>query len=93
MATVEAGVAALQRVRPDLVVAVGGGSVIDAAKVMRLFHEHPEKSVEDLALPFLDPRKRVADYPRDPHTVRLVAIPTTSGTGSDWAIETPGFSL
>ncbi len=77
------GVALLDRARPDLVVAVGGGSVIDAAKAMRLFHEHPEKSLDDLTLPFLDPRKRVADYPRDAHTVQLVAIPTTSGTGSE----------
>ena len=73
----------LDRARPDLVVAVGGGSVIDAAKAMRLFHEHPEKTLDDLTLPFLDPRKRVADYPRDAHTVRLVAVPTTSGTGSE----------
>jgi len=56
---------------------------MDAAKAMRLFYEHPEKTLDDLTLPFLDPRKRVADYPRDAHTVRLVAIPTTSGTGSE----------
>ena len=77
------GVDLLDRARPDLVVAVGGGSVIDAAKAMRLFHEHPDLSLAALTLPFLDPRKRVAGYPRDPHTVRLVAIPTTSGTGSE----------
>ncbi|HET8561345.1 MAG TPA: bifunctional acetaldehyde-CoA/alcohol dehydrogenase [Marmoricola sp.] len=71
------------RVRPDLVVAVGGGSVIDAAKAMRLFHEHPEKTLDELTLPFLDPRKRIADYPRDTHTVRLAAVPTTAGTGSE----------
>ncbi|WP_219635327.1 iron-containing alcohol dehydrogenase [Nocardioides ungokensis] len=82
-ATIQAGVTLLNRARPDLLVAVGGGSVIDAAKAMRLFHEHPEKSLDDLTLPFLDPRKRVADYPRDSHHVRLVAIPTTSGTGSE----------
>ena len=81
--SVRRGVAVLDRARPDLVVAVGGGSVIDAAKAMRLFHEHPEKTLDDLTLPFLDPRKRVADYPRDAHTVRLVAVPTTSGTGSE----------
>jgi acetaldehyde dehydrogenase/alcohol dehydrogenase len=81
--TVRRGVSLLERARPDLVVAVGGGSVIDAAKAMRLFYEHPEKRLDDLTLPFLDPRKRVADYPRDPHTVRLVAVPTTSGTGSE----------
>ena len=82
-ATIRAGVAVMERARPDLLVAVGGGSVLDAAKVMRLLHEHPERSLDDLTLPFLDPRKRVADYPHDPHRVRLVAIPTTSGTGSE----------
>jgi len=82
-ATVRSGVEMLDRVRPDLIVAVGGGSVIDAAKTMRLFYEHPEKNLDDLTLPFLDPRKRVADYPRDAHTVQLVAVPTTSGTGSE----------
>jgi Alcohol dehydrogenase, class IV len=82
-ATIRAGVDLLQRVRPDLIVAVGGGSVMDAAKAMRLLYEHPELSLEDLTLPFLDPRKRVAVYPRDAHTVQLVAIPTTSGTGSE----------
>jgi acetaldehyde dehydrogenase/alcohol dehydrogenase len=82
-ATIRSGIAMLERARPDLLVAVGGGSVMDAAKAMRLFYEHPEKTLEDLTLPFLDPRKRVADYPRDPHTVHLVAIPTTAGTGSE----------
>ncbi|MGN6131132.1 MAG: bifunctional acetaldehyde-CoA/alcohol dehydrogenase [Nocardioidaceae bacterium] len=77
------GVALMERARPDLLVAVGGGSVIDAAKAMRLFFEHPERTLDDLTLPFLDPRKRVADSPKDPHAVRLVAIPTTAGTGSE----------
>jgi acetaldehyde dehydrogenase/alcohol dehydrogenase len=80
---VERGVALLDRVRPDLVVALGGGSVIDAAKAMRLFHEHPDRTLEGLTLPFLDPRKRIAEFPREPHRVRLVAVPTTSGTGSE----------
>ena len=77
------GVELLDRFRPDLMVAVGGGSVIDAAKAMRLFHEQPTKTLAELTLPFLDPRKRVADYSHRPHSVRLVAIPTTSGTGSE----------
>lgn len=77
------GVAMLDRVRPDLIVALGGGSVIDAAKVMRLLHEHPEVDLDLLALPFLDPRKRVTTFPQQPHSVHLVAIPTTSGTGSE----------
>ncbi|NYD42887.1 bifunctional acetaldehyde-CoA/alcohol dehydrogenase [Nocardioides panaciterrulae] len=83
-ATIRAGVALMDRARPDLLVAVGGGSVLDAAKAMRLFYEHPEQSLEDLTLPFLDPRKRVAEYPHDEvHRVRLVAVPTTAGTGSE----------
>jgi acetaldehyde dehydrogenase/alcohol dehydrogenase len=82
-ATIRRGVALLERARPDLIVAVGGGSVLDAAKAMRLFYEHPERTLDELTLPFLDPRKRIADYPRDPHTVKLVAVPTTAGTGSE----------
>ncbi|HEX3005306.1 MAG TPA: bifunctional acetaldehyde-CoA/alcohol dehydrogenase [Angustibacter sp.] len=80
---VRAGVEALRRARPDLVVAVGGGSVLDAAKAMRLFYEHPDLTLSELTLPFLDPRKRVVTYPTEPHSVRLVAVPTTSGTGSE----------
>ncbi|OBI54886.1 bifunctional acetaldehyde-CoA/alcohol dehydrogenase [Mycobacterium sp. E787] len=82
-ATIRRGVALLQRVQPDLLLAVGGGSVLDAGKAIRLFYEHPEKSLDELTMPFLDPRKRVADYPTDRHRVQLVAIPTTSGTGSE----------
>jgi acetaldehyde dehydrogenase/alcohol dehydrogenase len=83
-ARVRAGVEVLDRVQPDLLVAVGGGSVLDAAKAMRLFHEHPELTMEELTLPFLDARKRVAHYPDDlGHRVRLAAVPTTAGTGSE----------
>ena len=80
---IRSGVDALRRMRPDLLVAVGGGSVLDAGKAMRLFFESPELSVAELALPFLDARKRVARYPRLAHQLRLVAVPTTSGTGSE----------
>ncbi|MGZ6696748.1 MAG: bifunctional acetaldehyde-CoA/alcohol dehydrogenase [Solirubrobacteraceae bacterium] len=82
-AQIRAGVAVLDETHADLIVAVGGGSVIDAAKAMRLFHEHPELSLRELALPFLDARKRVATYPPPGHAVRLVAVPTTAGTGSE----------
>jgi acetaldehyde dehydrogenase/alcohol dehydrogenase len=82
-AVVRRGVDMLIRAQPDLVVAAGGGSVMDAAKVMRLLYEHPDADLVALSLPFLDARKRVADFPQDPHTVRLVAIPTTAGTGSE----------
>ncbi len=82
-ATIRRGVALLERVQPDVLIAVGGGSVLDAGKAMRLFYEHPEKTLDELTMPFLDPRKRVADYPTDRHRLQLVAIPTTSGTGSE----------
>jgi acetaldehyde dehydrogenase/alcohol dehydrogenase len=80
---IRAGVKVLDELRPDLLLAVGGGSVIDAAKAMRLFHESPELTLEELTLPFLDARKRVAQYPQIEHSVRLVALPTTAGTGSE----------
>jgi len=82
-AVVRAGVDYLRSIRPDLIIAVGGGSVIDAAKAMRLFFESPEISLRELTLPFLDARKRVSEYPQIDHQVRLVAMPTTSGTGSE----------
>jgi acetaldehyde dehydrogenase/alcohol dehydrogenase len=80
---IRSGVEALERVNPDLIVAIGGGSVLDAAKAMRLFYENPRLTLQELALPFLDPRKRVAKYPQAQHRVRLIAMPTTAGTGSE----------
>ncbi len=82
-AQVRAGAALLDELQPDLIVAIGGGSVIDAAKVMRLFHESPRLQLNELTLPFLDARKRVAHYPQIEHHAKLVAIPTTAGTGSE----------
>jgi acetaldehyde dehydrogenase / alcohol dehydrogenase len=78
------GVEVLRRERPDQIVAIGGGSVIDAAKAMRLFHAHPDLDFHGLATTFLDPRKRVVEYPKATGPrLRLVAVPTTSGTGSE----------
>ena len=57
--------------------------MIDAAKAIRLFHESPELSLRELSLPFLDARKRVAKYPTIAHSLKLVALPTTAGTGSE----------
>jgi acetaldehyde dehydrogenase/alcohol dehydrogenase len=83
-AQVHAGALTLAATGADLVVAVGGGSVIDAAKAMRLLFEHPELNLGEFALPFLDARKRVAGIPPPPdRRVRLVAVPTTGGTGAE----------
>ncbi len=82
-AQIRAGVAELERADADVIIAVGGGSVMDAAKAMRLFHESPQLSVRELSLPFLDARKRIASFPQVAHALRLVAIPTTAGTGSE----------
>ncbi len=82
-AQVRAGIKVLEGTEPDTIVALGGGSVIDAAKAMRLFWESPQLTMKELALPFLDARKRVAQYPQIQHRVRLVAVPTTAGTGSE----------
>ena len=82
--TILNGVRVLNIYKPDHIIAIGGGSVLDAAKAMRLFYESPETKFEELALPFLDPRKRVAEYPTPPaDRPSLIAIPTTSGTGSE----------
>jgi acetaldehyde dehydrogenase / alcohol dehydrogenase len=82
-AQIRAGVRELERVDADAIIAVGGGSVMDAANAMRLFHESPRLSVRELSLPFLDARKRIASFPQVEHKLRLVAIPTTAGTGSE----------
>jgi acetaldehyde dehydrogenase/alcohol dehydrogenase len=80
---VRAGVRVMDELRPDVLLAIGGGSVLDAAKAIRLFHESPQLTVRELALPFLDARKRVARYPQVRHAAKLVAVPTTAGTGSE----------
>jgi acetaldehyde dehydrogenase/alcohol dehydrogenase len=78
------GVEALNLHRADQIVALGGGSVIDAAKLMKLKYESPEADLEELAAPFLDIRKRVIQFPTvKVNQVRMIAIPTTSGTGSE----------
>ena len=78
------GVEALNFYKADQIIALGGGSVIDAAKIMKLKYESPEADLEYLAAPFLDLRKRVVQYPTEKtNRARLIAISTTSGTGSE----------
>lgn len=68
---------------PDVIIALGGGSAIDAAKGMWLFYEHPDADVEGLKLKFMDIRKRTYKFPKLGTKCKMVAIPTTSGTGSE----------
>jgi acetaldehyde dehydrogenase/alcohol dehydrogenase len=81
--TIMRGVEAMNQFAPDVIIALGGGSAIDAAKGMWLFYEHPETDFEGLRLKFLDIRKRAFVFPNLGKKARLVAIPTTSGTGSE----------
>jgi len=83
LSTVEKGLALMNSFKPDVIVAFGGGSPMDAAKVMWLMYEHPEIEFEGLAMRFMDIRKRVYDLPPLGQKALMVAIPTTSGTGSE----------
>ncbi len=78
------GVAELNVYKPDQIIALGGGAVIDAAKIMKLKYESPQADLEELGAPFLDLRKRVVQFPTEKiNHARLIAISTTSGTGSE----------
>jgi acetaldehyde dehydrogenase / alcohol dehydrogenase len=78
------GVETLNLYKVDQIIALGGGSVIDAAKIMKLKYECPDADLQELAAPFMDIRKRVVEYPTEKvNHARLIAIPTTSGTGSE----------
>lgn len=81
--TIKRGVRALEAFQPDVIIAIGGGSPMDAAKGMWLFYEHPEADVEGLKLKFMDIRKRTYKFPKLGKKAKMVAIPTTSGTGSE----------
>ena len=81
--TIKRGVEAMNKFNPDVIIAIGGGSPMDAAKGMWLFYEHPEADVEGLKLKFMDIRKRTYKFPKLGQKAKMVAIPTTSGTGSE----------
>ncbi|MGW4777486.1 bifunctional acetaldehyde-CoA/alcohol dehydrogenase [Streptomyces filamentosus] len=83
LATVRAGAAAMRDFRPDTIVALGGGSPMDAAKIMWLMYERPEVEFADTKEKFFDIRKRAYTFPKLGEKAKLVAIPTTSGTGSE----------
>ena len=81
--TIKRGVAAIENFKPDVIIALGGGSAIDAAKGMWLFYENPDADLEGLKLKFMDIRKRTYKFPKLGRKCKMVAIPTTSGTGSE----------
>ncbi len=81
--TIKKGVEVMNNFKPDVIIALGGGSPIDAAKGMWLFYEHPDADVEGLKLKFMDIRKRTYKFPKLGTKCKMVAIPTTSGTGSE----------
>ncbi len=81
--TIKKGLEAMKRFKPDVIIALGGGSPIDAAKGMWLFYEHPDADPEGLKLKFMDIRKRTYKFPKLGTKCKMVAIPTTSGTGSE----------
>lgn len=81
--TVERGLNVINTFNPDVIIAIGGGSPMDAAKIMWLLYEHPEIEFESLAMRFMDIRKRVYELPPLGEKALMVCIPTTSGTGSE----------
>ncbi|NCS05866.1 MAG: bifunctional acetaldehyde-CoA/alcohol dehydrogenase [Microcystis aeruginosa G13-07] len=81
--TVERGLNVINTFNPDVIIAIGGGSPMDAAKIIWLLYEHPEIEFESLAMRFMDIRKRVYELPPLGEKALMVCIPTTSGTGSE----------
>lgn len=83
LACARAGAAALEEFAPDVIIAIGGGSAMDAAKIMWIMYEHPEANFSDLAMRFMDIRKRVYTFPKMGEKAIMVCIATSSGTGSE----------
>ncbi|MDF2784409.1 MAG: acetaldehyde dehydrogenase [Pantoea eucrina] len=83
LSIVRKGAEQMHSFRPDVIIALGGGSPMDAAKIMWVMYEHPETHFEELALRFMDIRKRIYTFPKMGVKARMVAITTTSGTGSE----------
>ena len=83
LACAKAGAAQMRAFQPDVIIAVGGGSAMDAAKIMWVMYEHPEADFMDMAMRFVDIRKRVYTFPKMGEKAYFVAVPTTAGTGSE----------
>lgn len=83
LATAKKGAAEMANFKPDTIIALGGGSPMDAAKIMWVLYEHPEVRFEDLAMRFMDIRKRVYKFPTLGEKAMMISIPTSAGTGSE----------
>jgi acetaldehyde dehydrogenase/alcohol dehydrogenase len=83
LSIVTKGLERIKTFRPDVLIAMGGGSPIDATKIMWVMYEHPEITFEGLSQRFMDIRKRIYNVPEQPRKSMMIAIPTTSGTGSE----------
>ncbi|NLK86537.1 MAG: bifunctional acetaldehyde-CoA/alcohol dehydrogenase [Clostridiaceae bacterium] len=83
LACAKEGAAAMTAFAPDCIIALGGGSAMDAAKIMWVLYEHPEADFMDMAMRFMDIRKRVYTFPKMGQKAYFIAVPTTSGTGSE----------
>ncbi len=79
----QSGAEAMTKFEPDVIIALGGGSAMDAAKIMWVLYEHPEADFIDMAMRFVDIRKRIYTFPKMGEKAYFVAIPTSSGTGSE----------
>jgi acetaldehyde dehydrogenase / alcohol dehydrogenase len=83
LACAKLGAEAMREFKPDVIIALGGGSAMDAGKIMWTLYEHPEVDFQDLAMRFMDIRKRVYAFPKMGEKAYFVAIPTSAGTGSE----------
>lgn len=83
LATATAGAEQMNNFKPDCIIAIGGGSAMDAAKIMWVLYEHPEIDFLDMAMRFMDIRKRVYTFPKMGEKAYFIAVPTSSGTGSE----------
>ena len=83
LACAKAGAEAMKSFEPDVIIALGGGSAMDAGKIMWVLYEHPEADFLDMAMRFQDIRKRIYTFPKMGEKAYLVAVPTSSGTGSE----------
>ncbi|MCI8728928.1 MAG: bifunctional acetaldehyde-CoA/alcohol dehydrogenase [Clostridia bacterium] len=83
LACAKEGAKAMAEFKPDVIIAIGGGSAMDAGKIMWVLYEHPEVDFQDLAMRFMDIRKRVYTFPKMGEKAYFIAVPTSAGTGSE----------